>query len=102
MPGRDSPLPLTQRPVVRVLLLVAGVVLLVLAPIVGLLPGPGGIFVFAGGLALLLRSSGWARRRYVRFKRWQPTVGRWLDWGLRRRRRTRDPVPASSRDTPRP
>ena len=27
----------------------------------------------------------WAKRHYVRFKRWQPKAGRWADWGLRRR-----------------
>jgi hypothetical protein len=26
----------------------------------------------------------WAKRRYVRFKRWQPKAGRWTDWALRR------------------
>ena len=61
-------------------------VLLMLASIpVGALPGPGGIFVFAAGLALVLKTSMWAKRRYVRFKRQQPKVGRWADWGLRRR-----------------
>ncbi|MCL6682839.1 hypothetical protein [Sphingomonas alba] len=61
-------------------------ILLMLASIpVGALPGPGGIFVFAAGLALVLRTSMWAKRRYVRFKRWQPKAGRWADWGLQRR-----------------
>jgi hypothetical protein len=27
----------------------------------------------------------WAKRRYVDFKRKQPKIGRWTDWGLRRR-----------------
>ena len=27
----------------------------------------------------------WAKRRYVKFKRWQPKAGRWADWGLQRR-----------------
>jgi hypothetical protein len=27
----------------------------------------------------------WAKRYYVRLKRWQPKAGRWMDWGLRRR-----------------
>ena len=49
------------------------------------LPGPGGIFVFAIGLAMVLKTSMWAKRHYVRFKRWQPKAGRWADWGLRRR-----------------
>jgi hypothetical protein len=26
----------------------------------------------------------WAKRRYVRVKRWQPKAGRWMDWALRR------------------
>ena len=34
---------------------------------------------------MVLKTSMWAKRRYVRFKRWQPKVGRWADWGLRRR-----------------
>ena len=37
------------------------------------------------GLALVLRTSMWAKRHYVRFKRWQPKAGRWTDWALRRR-----------------
>lgn len=63
---------------------ILGVFLVLASPIVGALPGPGGIFVFAFGLSLILRSSRWARRRYVQFKRWQPKAGRWVDWGLRR------------------
>lgn len=62
-----------------------GVILIILSPLAGVLPGPGGIFVFAIGLALVLKASMWAKRRYVHFKRWQPKVGRWADWGLRRR-----------------
>jgi len=61
-----------------------GVILLILAPIVGALPGPGGIFVAAIGLALVLKTSMWARRHYVRFKRWQPKVGHVTDLALRR------------------
>ena len=52
---------------------------------IGALPGPGGIVVFAVGLAMVLKTSMWAKRRYVKFKRWQPKAGRWADWGLRRR-----------------
>ena len=33
--------------------------------LVGAIPGPGGIFVFAAGLALVLKTSMWAKRRYV-------------------------------------
>ena len=49
-----------------------------------MIPGPGGIVVFAIGLAMVLKTSMWAKRRYVRFKRWQPKAGAWADWGLRR------------------
>lgn len=69
----------------RTIVFLLGVLLLLAAPVVGALPGPGGIFVAAAGLALTLRTSRWARRQYVRFKRWQPEAGRWTDWGLRRR-----------------
>jgi len=61
-----------------------GVILLILAPIVGALPGPGGIIVAAIGLAMVLKTSMWARRRYVKFKRWQPKVGHVTDLALRR------------------
>ncbi|WP_226372701.1 hypothetical protein [Allosphingosinicella flava] len=54
------------------------------SPLVGVLPGPGGIIVFAAGLALTLKYSEWAKRQYVRFKRAHPNKGRWADWGLRR------------------
>jgi len=69
---------------VRLALFVLGLLLMILTPAVAILPGPGGIFVFAAGLALALRNSEWAKRRYVHFKRWQPRVGAWADWGLRR------------------
>ncbi|MGI8931561.1 MAG: hypothetical protein ACR2FK_04160 [Sphingomicrobium sp.] len=64
---------------------VVGVILMILSPIAGIIPGPGGIFVFAIGLAMVLKTSMWAKRHYVRFKYWQPKAGRWADWGLRRR-----------------
>ena len=70
---------------VSTIVFLVGVLLLLASPVVGALPGPGGIFVAAAGLALTLRTSRWARRQYVRFKRWQPEAGRWTDWGLRRR-----------------
>ena len=59
--------------------------LLVIAPVVGLLPGPGGTIVFAIGLGIALQNSRWAKRRYVAFKRRVPKAGNWADWGLRRR-----------------
>jgi len=52
---------------------------------VGALPGPGGIFVFAAGAALLLRNSAWVRRRYVWAKKRWPKLGHYSDMSLRRR-----------------
>jgi hypothetical protein len=74
-----------DHPVVEWSLFVGGILLMIAAIPLGALPGPGGIFVFAAGLALVLKTSMWAKRRYVSFKRKQPKVGRWADWGLRRR-----------------
>ena len=62
-----------------------GVTLIILGFVVAPLPGPGGIFLIAPGLALILKTSMWAKRRYVKFKRWQPKAGRWTDWALQRR-----------------
>jgi hypothetical protein len=73
-----------DHPVVEWTLFVVGLLLLILSPAVGVLPGPGGIVVAGIGLALVLRTSMWAKRHYVRFKRWQPKAGRWTDWALRR------------------
>lgn len=69
---------------VRQGLVVLGFVLIALTPIVGPIPGPGGIIVFGAGLSLVLKYSGWAKRIYVRFKRRHPNKGRWTDWSLRR------------------
>jgi len=74
-----------DHPVVEWSIFVVGVILMLLSPLAGVIPGPGGIFVFAIGLAMVLKTSMWAKRRYVRFKKQQPKVGRWADWGLRRR-----------------
>lgn len=72
-------------PVTEWLIFFVGVLLIIVSPVVGAVPGPGGVFVFALGLAMVLKTSRWARRHYVRFKRWQPEAGRWTDWGLRRK-----------------
>jgi hypothetical protein len=73
-----------DNPIVEWSLFTVGVALLVVSPLVGAIPGPGGIVVAGIGLALILKTSMWAKRRYVKFKRWQPKAGRWTDWALRR------------------
>ena len=75
----------SQSKLVRTTLFVVGLLLIMVSPLAGAIPGPGGVFVFAAGLALSLKNSEWAKRQYVRFKRKQPKAGRWADWGLRRR-----------------
>ncbi len=73
-----------RNPAVKTGLFATGCVLLAASPAVGVIPGPGGVVVAAAGLTLMLRNSRWAKRQYVRFKRWQPKAGGWFDWGLRR------------------
>jgi len=74
-----------DHPFVEWALFALGVILLLISPLIGAIPGPGGILVAGIGLALVLKTSMWAKRRYVRFKRWQPNAGRWADLALRRR-----------------
>jgi hypothetical protein len=74
-----------DNPIVEWSIFALGVVLLIVSPLVGVIPGPGGIVVAGIGLALILKTSMWAKRHYVRVKRWQPKAGRWMDWALRRR-----------------
>lgn len=81
---RDKWLALGRIPAVRTALFVFGLLLMLASPVVGALPGPGGVIVFGAGLALTLKYSEWAKRRYVHFKRKRPKMGRWADWGLRR------------------
>lgn len=93
-----------DHPVVEWTIFVLGVLLIIIGIITGPIPGPGGIFFVAPGLAMVLKTSLWAKRRYVHFKRWEPNVpylrfrrwrptigkrrvtpGQWTDWALRRR-----------------
>jgi hypothetical protein len=71
-------------PAIRTALFGLGILLMVVSPLAGVLPGPGGILLFATGLALTLKYSEWAKRKYVEFKRKHPNKGRWADWGMRR------------------
>ena len=71
-------------PLIRQGLFFLGILLIIVSPLVGAIPGPGGVFVFAAGLALVLQNSEWAKRQYVKFKRRHPNKGRWADWGMRR------------------
>jgi glutathione S-transferase len=75
---------LRQNALVRLALFSLGCVLLVIAPVIGVLPGPGGIILFPIGLALALQNSIWAKRVYGRFKRRHPRYAAWTDRIMRR------------------
>lgn len=77
-------LPARNRFGLRFVLTVIGGLLILASPVVGAIPGPGGLFVFAAGLALMLKNSVWAKRFYVRLKRKHPRKGAWADWAMRR------------------
>jgi len=61
-----------------------GLLLVIISPLVGAIPGPGGIVVFALGFGLMLRGSTWVKKKYARFKKSHPKKGDWVDFGLRR------------------
>jgi hypothetical protein len=84
MNGERWERPWTEIPLVRQILVGLGFLLIAITPLVGPIPGPGGIIVFGAGLSLILKYTGWAKRLYVRFKRRHPNKGRWTDWSLRR------------------
>lgn len=68
----------------RIIWLALGWMLIAASPFVGVIPGPGGIFLFAAGAALLIRNSCWAKRQYVRIKRRWPRFGRIADKAMGR------------------
>ena len=75
----------TQLPAVQWTMFGVGLLLVVISPLLGALPGPGGVIVFGLGLGMMLKTSMWAKRHYVRFKKWQPRIARFTDWGLMRK-----------------
>ena len=83
-----------RHPVSRIAQLILGGLLILGAALAAPLPGPGGIFLFAGGLVLVLRNSRRAQVRFARAKRRWPRVGAVVDRTMRRpsalRRHTRD------------
>jgi hypothetical protein len=79
------PAPPQRRPAVRYFLLGLGWLLIALTPVVGPIPGPGGVIVLADGLTLVLRNSRWAKRAFTRARRRWPRLGALADRGLRRK-----------------
>jgi hypothetical protein len=70
---------------VRMVLVITGLLVMAASPLVGIIPGPGGVFVFAAGLVLVLQNSDIARRVFARTKRRWPRFGHYADMALRRR-----------------
>jgi hypothetical protein len=73
-----------RHPALRVVQLGMGGVLILGACVIGPLPGPGGIFLFAGGMILILRNSRTAKRHFARAKRRWPKAGQLVDRTMRR------------------
>lgn len=72
----------------RLFWMALGWLLIAIAPFAGPIPGPTGIPLFAAGVALLVRNSTWAKRRYVELKKRWPKLGRLTDKALRRGKTT--------------
>jgi hypothetical protein len=90
---------LSDNSAVQWAMIILGWTLIILAPLIGWLPGPGGLILFPIGLALVLKNSRWAKRRYARFSKKHPAYGRWTDWAMRRKRfKARPPFPPIKRD----
>ena len=60
----------------KVALMSAGWTLVGVSPIIGVIPGPGGILVAGAGAAIILNQSATAKRVFIRYHRRYPrTVG---------------------------
>jgi hypothetical protein len=80
-------------------MIVLGWFLMILAPLIGWLPGPGGLILFPIGLALVIKNSRWAKRQYSRASKRHPEYGEWANWAMRRKRfKVRPPFPPVKRD----
>ncbi len=76
-----------------------GWILLIITPFIGVFPGPGGLILFPIGLALVLRNSKWAKRRYSSFTKQHSEYGEWANWAMGRKRfKVRPSFPPLKRD----
>lgn len=71
----------------RILGLILGLIIIILGVLIAPLPGPFGLPIAVLGLVVALRSSYWARRVFVRFRRKYPRIGGYLRAMLRKRAR---------------
>ena len=83
--------PWRDRNAFRWCMLILGWTLVVVAPLLGPLPGPGALVILPIGLALILKNSLWAKKRYARLARRHPEYGNWANWSMRRKKVTQRP-----------
>ena len=75
----------------RLAMLSLGWVLVLGAPLLGPIPGPGPLVILPIGLAIILKHSRWAKKRYARIARRHPEYARWTNWAMRRSKVTERP-----------
>jgi hypothetical protein len=86
-------------PARRWTMIIIGWALMIVAPLIGWLPGPGGLILFPLGLAILLKHSLWAKRVYSRASKRHPEYALWANWAMGRKRfRARPDLPPIKRD----
>ena len=84
----------------RVFQMILGFLLMAVGPLLlAPTPGPFGTIVFAFGMALILRNSPWARRRYVRYSQRYPRVQKMVNFGLRRKQKRKIAAPVTAAAT---
>ena len=84
----------------RVFQMILGFLLMAVGPLLlAPTPGPFGTIVCAFGMALILRNSPWARRRYVRYSRRYPRVQKMVNFGLRRKQKRKIAAPVTAAAT---
>lgn len=80
-------------------MLIIGWLLVLGSPLLGPIPGPGPLIILPIGLALILKNSLWAKKRYARLARQHPEYADWANWAMRRSKVThRPPFPDIKRD----
>jgi hypothetical protein len=84
----------SDTPAYRWSMIILGWALIVAAPLVSWLPGPGGLLLFIIGLGVILKHSRWAKKRYSRLSKQHPEYAHWANWALRRHKvKGRPPFP---------
>jgi hypothetical protein len=75
----------------RMVMLWLGWLLVLGAPLLGPIPGPGALLILPIGLAIILKHSLWAKKRYARAARLHPQYANWANWAMRRSKVTERP-----------